>query len=62
MFSPSAETESIVKTWLKKAGAVDIAVDGSLITFTITVSKANKVLNTKYNLYTRLVCLHRAFA
>ena len=51
MFAPSSEAEGKVKSWLKQSGASNIASDGSVVSFTTTVGKANKMLDTKFNLF-----------
>ena len=52
IFAPSKDAESKVKSWLSGSGASNIVSDGSMVTFTTTVGNANKMLDTKFNLYT----------
>lgn len=51
-FAPSLEAEEKVRSWLESAGAKDIESDSGLVTFTTTVGAANKMLDTKFGLYT----------
>ena len=52
MFAPSSESESKVKSWLKQSGVSNILTDGSVVSFTTTVGNANKMMDTKFGLYT----------
>lgn len=52
MFAPSASAQKQVKSWLESQGVTQLSNDGSLMTFTTTVEKANTLLNTTFAYYT----------
>ncbi|KAK5165797.1 uncharacterized protein LTR77_008720 [Saxophila tyrrhenica] len=51
VFAATSESESKVKSWLSQSGASNIASDGSMVSFTTSVDNANKMLDTKFKLY-----------
>lgn len=51
-FAPAADSADKVKSWLQKSGCKNIASDGNMVSFTATVGQANKMLDTKFALYT----------
>lgn len=52
MFGPSNASESKVKSWLSSSGVSKIVSDGNTVSFTTTVGKADKMLDTKFAVYT----------
>lgn len=52
MFAPSSSSQKQVQSWLESNGVKSYHNDGSLITFTTTVGKANALLNTTFAYYT----------
>ena len=52
IFAPTTESESKVKSWLQTSGASDIVSDGNTVSFKTDVGNANKMLDTKFALYT----------
>ncbi len=52
MFAAESDSASKVKSWLSQSGASNVVSDGSMVSFTTTVDKANKMLDTKFNAYT----------
>jgi tripeptidyl-peptidase-1 len=52
IFAPSASSQDQVKSWLESNDITSYMSDGSLVTFTTTVSKANALLNTTFAYYT----------
>lgn len=51
-FAPASSSEGKVKSWLQKSGCSNIMSDGKIVSFTATVAQANKMLDTKFGLYT----------
>lgn len=52
LFAPSSEKVAKVKAWLQKNGISGSEKDAGFISFHTTVGKANKLLDTKFGLYT----------
>jgi tripeptidyl-peptidase I len=59
LIAPAPESFELVKDWLSSAGITDIQISGDFITSTITIAKAQELLDTKYSVYesegTRLI-------
>lgn len=52
LFAPSTRSRDKVKSWLQKSGVSDIEFDGSTVSFATTIGHANKLLDTRFGLYT----------
>ncbi|WPH02941.1 peptidase S8/S53 domain-containing protein [Acrodontium crateriforme] len=51
LFKPSSVSESKVKSWLKQSGAKNIHSDGTTVSFSTTVGQANKMLDSKFQIF-----------
>lgn len=52
IFGANNESVAAVKSWLRQSGATDILSAGTEVSFTISVGKANSMLDTTFKAYT----------
>ncbi|SMR60920.1 unnamed protein product [Zymoseptoria tritici ST99CH_1E4] len=52
IFAPPVEAQNRVQSWLESFGITDICSDGSVLTFTTSISIADSLLNTSFAYYT----------
>ncbi|ESZ92469.1 hypothetical protein SBOR_7132 [Sclerotinia borealis F-4128] len=52
LFAPSVDASSAVTSWLTGAGAHNVVIIGSTVTFATTIDNANSILNATFQTYT----------